>query len=73
MSGHRLCQNGYHYDIDLALSYASSEVGGRTFTIERSGTGIDFDAFLAACPDLSHTPEGEKIVQAYMDDCSQSN
>ena len=41
--------------------------------IERSGTGIDFDAFLAACPDLFHTPEGEKIVQAYMDDCIQSN
>ena len=30
---HRLCQNGYHYDIDLALSYASSEVGDRTFTL----------------------------------------
>ena len=31
----RLRQNGYHYDIALALRYASSEVGDRTLTSRR--------------------------------------
>ncbi len=35
ITDHGLCQNGYHYDIALALRYASSEVGGRTFTLHR--------------------------------------
>ena len=34
ISGHRLCQNGYHYDIALTLRYASSEVGALTLTHE---------------------------------------